>query len=180
MRPLGCVRLLRDATARAASTNVTSPGMDESSPADRAAPLAESIEHVRRSGSTPGFVGLDGRSGSAKSTLARALADLLAADGPTVTIIEGDDFYAGGSAATWDAGDVILLEGAYSCRPELHDLLDLRVLLDVPTDVRRRQLLEREGEHYRVDWEGRWSAAEAHYFGTIMPPTSFDLVPEFA
>ena len=113
-----------------------------------------------------------------------------------MSVIEGDHFYAGGTAQRWDertpierasqvidwrrqrevlqalrttgraewhpfdwdADDwdtdivplrreplhcavtpVVLLEGAYSARPELHDLLDLRVLLDTPTDVRLRQ-----------------------------------------
>jgi hypothetical protein len=36
--------------------------------------------------------------------------------------------------------------------------------------------LDREGEEYRADWESRWSAAEDHYFGTVMPPHRFDLV----
>jgi uridine kinase len=151
----------------------------------------------------------------------------------TVIVIEGDQFYAGGSAETWDRrsvveradgvidwrrqrkllvalrsegqatwypfdweadewdsdevplssvpvhcaiAPVVLLEGAYSARPELHDLLDLRVLLDIPADVRRRQLAAREGDEYRTDWEARWSAAEDHYFGVVMPPERFDLV----
>lgn len=187
-------------------------------------------------GHDPLFVGIDGRSGSGKSTLAAAVSAILGGatrDAGLVTVIEGDHFYAGGSAEVWDrqtvaekadrvidwrrqrdaleqlrkrgvaewypfdweADDwdsddvplasepvtaretpVIVLEGAYSCRPELHDLLDLRVLLDVPCDVRRRQLLKREGEAYRADWEARWSAAEDHYFGTVMPPDRFDLV----
>jgi uridine kinase len=74
------------------------------------------------------------------------------------------------------AGSLVILEGAYSCRPELHDVLDLRVLLDTPRDVRRQRLLEREGEAYRSDWEARWTVAEEYYFGTVMPPSRFDLV----
>ncbi|MEO5838811.1 MAG: hypothetical protein ABIQ73_11355 [Acidimicrobiales bacterium] len=54
------------------------------------------------------------------------------------------------------------------------------MLLDIPRDVRRRQLLEREGEDYRSDWESRWSVAEDHYFGTVMPPERFDLVLGFS
>ena len=69
-----------------------------------------------------------------------------------------------------------LLEGAYSARPELHDLLDLRVLLDTPTDLRLRRLLAWEGESYQADWSARWSGAEDHYFGTVMPHGHFDLV----
>lgn len=72
--------------------------------------------------------------------------------------------------------DVVILEGAYSGRPELSDLVDLRVLLDVPTDVRRARLLARDGEDYHADWDARWREAEALYFGTIMPPERFDLV----
>ena len=178
----------------------------------------------------PLFIGLDGRSGAGKSTLAEAVRRELGVD---VAVIEGDEFYAGGSGATWDArsveekvdtaidwtrqqavlgalrttgeatwhpfdweasdwdsdearlaktatqtrvAPVVLLEGAYSCRPELHPMLDLLVLLDPPADVRRAQLLGREGDEYRDEWEGRWSAAEDHYFSTVMPPSRFDLV----
>jgi uridine kinase len=74
-----------------------------------------------------------------------------------------------------DAGSVVVLEGAYSCRPELHDLLDLRVLLAIPRAVRRRQLVGREGLAYRTDWEARWSGAEDYYFGSVMPSERFDL-----
>ena len=197
--------------------------------------LVARIRDVSGTRSRPVFVGLDGRSGSGKSTLAARLADTLhSPDGTSiVTVVEGDQFYAGGSgqawdrrtvreraeqvidwrrqrevlvalrdlghaewhsfdwlAADWDCDDVPyaaepttadvlpvnVLEGAYSCRPELHDLLDLRVLLDPPTDVRRQQLLSREGEAYRTDWEARWSAAEDYYFGAVMPAGRFDLV----
>jgi uridine kinase len=174
------------------------------------------------------IVAIDGRSGAGKSTLAAALTEELDA-----AVIAGDDFYAGGTPATWDArtpveratlcidwrrqrkvlealargevaewfpfdwnapdwdaGDqllsdvamtcrpasVVILEGAYSARPELHDLLDLTVLLDTPSEIRRARLLQREGAEYRSDWEARWSSAEEHYFGQVMPPRAFDLV----
>lgn len=199
--------------------------------------LRELLETPDRSASDQSlFVGIDGRSGAGKSTLAATVAQHLAGSedgGLDVTVIEGDGFYAGGSADAWDrrtaaekadrvidwrtqrsvleqlrergfaewrpfdweapdwdgepvplaavpviarAAPVVVLEGAYSCRPELHDLLDLRVLLDVPPEVRRRQLLQREGDVYRDEWEARWSMAEDHYFGTVMPPERFDLV----
>ena len=40
---------------------------------------------------------------------------------------------------------VVVLEGAYSAVAELHDLLDMRVLLDTPTEVRLRRLLRAGG-----------------------------------
>lgn len=180
-------------------------------------------------------IGIDGRSGSGKSTLAARLVEELAAGAAPIgaVVVEGDDFYAGGTAAQWDrrtaekkadqvidwrrqravlegllgwgvatyhpfdwdsddwdrdpppftddpitveAAAVVILEGAYSCRPELHDLLDLTVLLDVPPDVRRARLLAREGDEHRADWESRWAEAEDHHFGSVMPPDRFDLV----
>lgn len=54
-----------------------------------------------------------------------------------------------------DSQLAVILEGAYSARPELHDVPDIRILLDTPPEQRRRQLLEREGDHYRTDWEAR-------------------------
>jgi uridine kinase len=182
------------------------------------------------------FVGIDGRSGAGKSTLAGALAAEFAgtcAGRSRVTVIDGDDFYAGGSAETWDrrspaekvdrvldwrrqrevlqvlrgggvaewypfdwdagdwdrdvaphqpvptaaqAGALVVLEGVYSCRPELHDLLDVRVLLDISPEARRSQLLHREGDDYDADWDVRWAAAEDHYFGTVMRPERFELI----
>lgn len=74
------------------------------------------------------------------------------------------------------SADTVILEGVYSARPELHDALDVLILLDTPPEQRRRQMLQREGDRYRTDWEARWSAAEDHYFGVIMPLRRFDYV----
>jgi uridine kinase len=200
-------------------------------PAEIVRPLADALTARRTSLRRSVFVALDGRSGAGKSTLAAVLADACRSRDVTVAVIGGDDFYAGGSAESWERrspaekadqvidwrrqhrvlddlrlrgnaswypfdweapdwdsdrvplrstpmsmtrADIVILEGAYSARPELHDVLDIRVLLNTPPEQRRRQLLEREGDHYRTDWEARWSAAEDHYFGVIMPPNRFD------
>ncbi len=71
---------------------------------------------------------------------------------------------------------LVVLEGAYSARPALADLVDVRVLLDTPPAIRRRQLLQREGDAYRSEWEARWGEAEDFYFGTVVPADGFDLV----
>jgi uridine kinase len=171
----------------------------------------------------PLTVALDGRSGGGKTTLAASVAEHL-----DVTVVGGDDFYAGGTAAEWDAmspaeraahcidwrrqrsvlealaagqdarwdvydweafddsfaptggqarpAPIVLLEGVYSARPELADLCHLRVLLDVGEAVRRERVRVREGEHFDPAWDARWSSAEDHYFGLVMPPAAFDLV----
>jgi uridine kinase len=88
---------------------------------------------------------------------------------------EADDGSFGGAISGGPA-DVVILEGAYSGRPELADLLSLRVLLEVPRDARRAGLLRREGARYRAEWEARWGEAEDLYFDALLPPHAFDLV----
>lgn len=186
------------------------------SPLDRAEALILATARTRPG---PLVVAIDGRSGTGKSTLARALADRLAA-----TVIEGDDFYVGGTgiegdppqsraarcidwqsqrrvlsalragqaasyhAFDWDAFDgslspestwvaparVLILEGAYSARPELRDLLDVTILATVPKTVREARLLEREGEI--GPWERQWHEAEDWYYAHAAPEAGFDLV----
>ena len=46
----------------------------------------------------------------------------------------------------------------------------------LPAELRGAQLIEREGEDYREEWNARWDEAEQWYFGNVMPPESFDLV----
>jgi uridine kinase len=88
---------------------------------------------------------------------------------------EADDGRLGREVAAGPA-QVVILDGAYSARPELADLMTLRVLLDPPRAVRRARLLGREGARYRAEWEARWSEAEDLYFERVMPPGAFDLV----
>lgn len=185
--------------------------------------FADRIRLIERDRPGSILVALDGRSAAGKSTLAAVVAPLVGA-----VVIDGDDFYTGGTAETWDAmsagekanhcidwrrqrpvleklakgetahwhpydweaddgslaqapiicepAPVIILDGAYSARPELADLFDLRVLLDAPAGLRRERLIEREGEGYRDEWNARWDEAEQWYFGKVMPPESFDLV----
>ncbi|WP_374426604.1 uridine kinase [Tabrizicola sp.] len=177
------------------------------------------ILKAARKTSGPLVVAIDGRSGTGKSTLAEALAERLGA-----TVIEGDDFYAGGTgilgdtpqsraarcidwqaqrrvltalraghpasyhAFDWDAFDgslatkatevapapILILEGAYSARPELRDLVDLSILATVPPALREARLLQREGDI--GPWERQWHEAEDWYFAHAAPEAGFDLV----
>lgn len=186
-----------------------------------ATPITRLIAEVSaiRVGDRPAIVGIDGRSGVGKSTLARAIAEETSA-----TVVAGDDFFAGGTtlidappehladlcidrqrlltvledlrsgrpaawrAFDWEAfdgrlevdltrvapADVIIVEGVYSCHPDLHPALDLRVLAKVAPHVREDRLQAREGEI--GPWERQWHAAEDCYFATLAPETAFDRV----
>ena len=70
------------------------------------------------------------------------------------------------------AADVVIVDGVYSARPELADVVDLRVILEVPSDVRSRRLADRPDPE---DLAHFWDRAEQHYFTDICPPDSFDL-----
>lgn len=72
---------------------------------------------------------------------------------------------------------LIILDGAYSCRPELADIVDLSVLIEMTDDnLRRQRLLAREGHDFMASWHERWDAAEDHYFTQVVPRSRFDLI----
>ncbi len=75
-----------------------------------------------------------------------------------------------------DATPVLLVEGVYSGRPELSELVDVSVLLRVDENDRLRRLRHREGEAFDAVWHQRWSSAEDYYFDKLATPDRYDLV----
>lgn len=69
---------------------------------------------------------------------------------------------------------VIIVEGVYSARPELRDVVDLRVLMRVPEATRVQRLVAREGAI--GPWDEQWHEAEAWYFAERAPAATFDVV----
>ena len=69
---------------------------------------------------------------------------------------------------------VIVIDGVYSARPELSDLVDLTVLVDTSRPVRQQRLARRGPDN--EGWNARWDAAEHLYFSGVRPPESFDFV----
>ena len=69
---------------------------------------------------------------------------------------------------------IVVFEGVYSARPELRDLVDLRVLIEIPEKERHQRLLKREGQ--MGEWEKQWHRAEDWYFTTAAPRSAFDIV----
>lgn len=70
------------------------------------------------------------------------------------------------------AADPVILEGVYSARPELADLVDLSVYVETAPDVQARRLAGRDDD---PDWATFWSRGEQHYFRFARPPETFDL-----
>jgi uridine kinase len=75
-----------------------------------------------------------------------------------------------------DPAPVILVDGVYSARPELLDLVDLTVLVETDDEVRRKRLILREGQDFMTRWHRLWDAAEDYYFTSLCPRASFDIV----
>jgi uridine kinase len=71
---------------------------------------------------------------------------------------------------------LIVLDGAYSARPELADVVDFSVLIDAPSALREQRLAARLEAAYVAAWHARWDEAEQFYFTRVGPPHSFDLV----
>ena len=73
---------------------------------------------------------------------------------------------------------VVILEGAYSSRPELTDLIALAVLIETPAPLRRARLAAREAPEHLAVWHARWDAAEDYYFTKVRTRNAFPLVLE--
>jgi uridine kinase len=72
--------------------------------------------------------------------------------------------------------NVILLDGAYSSRPELQDVVDFSILIETPVQVRHERLTNREESEFLEKWHKRWDEAEEFYFTHVRPRSSFGLV----
>lgn len=80
---------------------------------------------------------------------------------------------------TVEPASIVLVDGIYSGRPELADLVTLTVLVDAPVELRRARHNAREGGDESW-WHQIWDPAEEHYLSTVRPPTAFDLVVDGA
>lgn len=78
------------------------------------------------------------------------------------------------NAVVKESSPIILLDGIYSAY-WLRDLVDLKVLVDVPSAVRYNRHNEREGTE-DIEWHSRWDRVEDYYFSVLQPP--FDIIVE--
>jgi len=71
------------------------------------------------------------------------------------------------------ARPVIVVEGVYTVHPDLRNLVDISVVIEVSNTERERRLVKREGQ--LGAWERQWHRAEEWYFAHLAPPTVFDI-----
>lgn len=70
--------------------------------------------------------------------------------------------------------DVVIVEGVYSGHSDLHALVQVRILLTAPDELREQRLVAREGSI--GPWERQWHEAEEWYFSRLATATQFDLI----
>ncbi|MHB8384256.1 MAG: uridine kinase family protein [Candidatus Binataceae bacterium] len=79
-----------------------------------------------------------------------------------------------GEWVTIEPNPIVIVEGVYSSRPELRDLLDAIIFIDAPREVRRHRMLARD--HHDGDWMTPWMAAEDWYVEHLRPQEAADLI----
>lgn len=71
-------------------------------------------------------------------------------------------------------GDVVIVEGVYSTRPELSALFGVTVFVDTPREQRADRMAARGYDN--LDWLDHWMAAEDWYVSRHRPAERADLV----
>ena len=60
--------------------------------------------------------------------------------------------------------DIAIVEGSYACHPDLRDLYDLRIFMDIDPETQRERLLRRNGPEGLQRFIERWIPLEERYF----------------
>jgi uridine kinase len=83
---------------------------------------------------------------------------------------------SGAEVTTREPAAVVVLEGVTSTRPELADLIDLAVLVEVPLTVQHGRIAARWGMPLADTPFAPWEPAEQYYLNRVRPASSFDMV----
>lgn len=59
---------------------------------------------------------------------------------------------------------LVVIEGAYSCRPELMEYYDLKIFMSVGEKEQKKRIMQRNGEKAAKIFESRWIPYEEKYF----------------
>jgi uridine kinase len=157
----------------------------------------------RRAGRGFVLVGIGGRGGSGKTTLARMI--------PEAQVVSTDEFWDGAEfelsrlrvevidallrdetaeyrAFDWKSQqpfatprvvrprDVIVIEGVCALHALFREAYDLRVWVDAPREVRLARGIARDGEGARRVWETQWMPREDRYVQRDDPVSAADLI----
>jgi uridine kinase len=140
----------------------------------------------------PGRLAIDGPDAAGKTTLANALAAHA-----RVPHLSADDFLAQPDLRHADASpehyyahafdlpalrsavlahETVVVDGVFLFRPELDDLWDARVFLDVDPEEQWRRVLARDPEDVRARYDTRYRPAYEAYRAAVRPAERADVV----
>ena len=83
-----------------------------------------------------------------------------------------------GEPITIKPSSVILIEGSYSCHPDLRDAYDLRLFTTVSAAEQEKRLLLREGETKLAVFKEKWIPMEEAYFQAFSVPACCYILSE--
>lgn len=78
------------------------------------------------------------------------------------------------AVVTIEPSKVLIVEGVYTCRPELSDLFDLRIFVETNKEMRLARMIARG--HGNELWIPKWEAAQDHYFDNVIDWNRIDHV----
>lgn len=78
-------------------------------------------------------------------------------------------------------GSIVIVEGIFLQRSELHGVFDYTIYIDIPEEVRLRRVLERDSyignrEQIREKYAQRYFPAERHYLAACAPQENADFL----
>lgn len=79
-------------------------------------------------------------------------------------------------AVTVSSPKILIIEGTYSCHPQLREYYDHRVFLSVSPELRRQRLLDRGGKNALKSFTDLWIPMEQLYFDAYAPHACCDTV----
>lgn len=83
-----------------------------------------------------------------------------------------------GAPVAIKAAPVTLIEGSYSCHPDLREVYDLRFFTTVSPTEQERRLLLREGEARLTVFKEKWIPMEEAYFQAFSVPSCCHILSE--
>lgn len=72
-----------------------------------------------------------------------------------------------GDPISVEVGSLIVVEGSYSCHPELFDQYDLHVFVDIDPETQQERILKRNGAEKLEMFQSRWIPMEEMYLSAF-------------
>ena len=122
------------------------------------------------------IIAIDGRCASGKSALASKILEPLRRGEKQIKYRPFDcRSFELMSPRRIDVGRIAIVEGSYSCHPELWDCYDLHIFLTLSAQQQLERILSREGAERAEVFRDKWIPLEESYFSAFKTEERCDL-----